>query len=89
MPMSKVESRQLDLAGCVPVDDSIQAWRSVVESARHGVRMTLWRGGVLNPESEPPSGLNTPPHQGVILTPSGSGPDWLEHQFFPRLSSIC
>ena len=41
MPMSKVESRQLDLAGCVPVDDSIQAWRPVVESARHEVRMTL------------------------------------------------
>ena len=27
--------RQLDLAGCVPVDDLIKVWRPVVESAWH------------------------------------------------------
>ena len=71
---------QLDFAGCVPVDDSIQVWRHVVESAWHAGWLSLPVSVWLEHSSLPggqhhaggslylsQSGSSTPPQQSVGL----------------------
>ena len=55
VPMSKVDQWQLDLDGCVPADDSIQVWRSVLESDWHENSFSIARVSASVPSLAPAS----------------------------------
>ena len=77
-------------AKCDQLDDSIQVWRPVVESAWCELSSSPQEGLSL----PGPVSSNTPPHQGVSLTPGGSlylvqsdsSINILSHDFLPSNS---
>ena len=59
-------------ARCVQLDDFIQVWRPVVESAWCELSSSPQEGWELSLPASGPVSSSTPPHQGVNLTPGGS-----------------
>ena len=68
------DGRQLDSAGCVLVDNSIQVWRPLVESAWHEHSSSLLfqsHSGWLSLYTWPMQSGSSTPHQGVSLNLGG------------------